>query len=473
MKLNQLTLTQALTGIKKKKFSSQELVQACLDRIKATDKQLNVFVSLNDQAMAEAKAADKLIAQDKQAFERQPLLGIPYALKDNFCSLDMRTTASSKVLDQFKPSYDATVVAKLRQAGTIILGKTNMDAWAHGSSTETSDYGPTRNPWNTDHLPGGSSGGSAAAVAADQCIFAIGSETAGSIRQPAAWCGVTGFKPTYGRVSRYGVVSMASSTDSPGPLTKTVADSALITQLIAGQDYRDGTSSPRPVDIDLSGLDKASLKGKVIGVPTEYLLEEMNQDALKLVKQAISQLETLGAKIKEISLIDPKYAIGVYTIVQRSEVSSNLSRYQQVRYGTSREVFGSEAKRRIMLGTFALSSGYYDQYYNKAQQVRSLIIQDLDKAFESVDLIVGPVSPTPAQKLGASEGQAMYGEMQDILVEASSVAGLTGASVNCGFVDGLPIGLQITGPQFAEQAVLEAAHVYQENTEYHLEKPGL
>lgn len=473
MKLNQLTITQALAGLKSKKFTSVELTKACLDQIERTDSKINAFIAINPEAFKEAKQADAKIAADPKAFESEPLLGIPYALKDNFCSANLRTSASSKVLDKFVPSYDSTVVAKLRSAGAIILGKTNMDAWAHGSSTETSDYGPTKNPWNIEHLPGGSSGGSAAAVASDECIFAIGSETAGSIRQPAAWCGVSGFKPTYGRVSRYGVVAMASSTDSPGPLTKTIEDALIVTQVIAGHDSFDGTSSPKAVDLSLSRLSKASVKGMKIGVPREYLLDGMNPDALKLVRQAIDKFKQLGAEIIDLSLIDPKYAIGVYTIVQRSEVSSNLARYQQVRYGSSRDDLGMEAKRRIMLGTFALSSGYYDQYYNKAQKVRSLIINDFAKAFEQVDLIVGPVSPTPALKLGASDGQAMFGEMEDILVEASSVAGLCSASVNCGFVDGLPIGLQITGAQFAEQKVLEAAHVYQVNTDFHTKKPTI
>lgn len=473
MKLNQLTLHQALDGLQKGTFSSVELTQACLAEIERLNPSLNIYLTLNEHVLDEAKAADELIKKDSAIFKTKPLLGIPYALKDNFLSKGLRTTASSKVLESYLPPYDATVVAKLKAAGALILGKTNMDAWAHGSSTETSDFGPTLNPWDTSKLPGGSSGGSAAAVIADTCIFAIGSETAGSIRQPAAWCGITGFKPTYGRVSRYGVVAMASSTDSPGPMTKDTLDAALITKIIAGQDDYDGTSSPRPVEINIDALQNSSVKGLTIGVPKEYLLEDMDQEVLAVVKNAIADLEKAGATIKEISLMDPHHSISVYTIVQRSEVSSNLSRYQGIRYGNTRDAFGDEAKRRIMLGTFALSAGYYDQYYNKAQKVRTLIVKDFEAAFNEVDLIVGPVTPSVALPVGVSEGADMFGELQDILVEASSIAGLTSASVPCGFVKGLPVGLQLTGAQFEEQKVLEAANSYQQITDWHTKRPQL
>ncbi len=473
MKLNQLTLQQALQGLKAHKFTSTQLTQACLDHIKKTDSDLKTFLTLNPQALEEAKLADEEIAKNPKAFDAKPLLGIPIAIKDNFLTTDLRTTASSKVLDNYIPQYESTVTKKIKQAGAIILGKTNMDAWAHGSSTETSDYGPSKNPHNLEHLPGGSSGGSAAAVVANQCIVALGSETAGSIRQPAAWCGATGFKPTYGRVSRYGVVSMASSTDSPGPIAKNVYDAALITQIIAGKDRYDSTTSTKPIDIDPTKLDKASLKGKRIGLPKEYLLKQMDPQVKQLIIEAAEVFKTLGATVEEISMLDPKYSIGVYTIVQRSEVSSNLGRYDGIRYGKDRSNFGDEAKKRIMLGTFALSSGYYDQYYNKAQKVRSLIIQDFEKTFKKYDLIIGPVSPGPALKVGASLDQPMFGEMEDILVEASSVAGLTGLSVPCGLVDNLPIGLQITGPQFAEQQVLEAGYLYQQATDHHKHIPKI
>lgn len=455
--LNKLTLTQAQEGLRSRKFTSVQLVQACLDQIKKLNPKINAFLAINEKALDEAKKADV----------RKPLGGIPITVKDNFLTIGLPTTASSKVLEGYMPQYESTVTTKLKNAGAIIIGKTNMDAWAHGSSTETSDFGPTLNPWNTGHLPGGSSGGSAAAVAADMCIAAIGSETAGSVRQPAAWCGVTGFKPTYGRVSRYGVIAMASSTDSPGPITKTVEDAALLAQIIAGQDPYDATSSPKPVpNLALSTKHLAPLR---IGLAKEYLVGQSRPAVLEAAKQ----FEKLGAKVEEISLLDPKYSIGVYTIVQRSEVSSNLARYDGIRYGHDRSFFGDEAKRRIMLGTYALSSGYYDQYYNKAQKVRTLIIKDFDQAFKNFDLIIGPTSPGPALKVGASIDSPMFGELQDMLLEPSSIAGLASISVPCGFVDGLPIGLQITGPQFAEQLVLQAAFSYQQATDWHVRKPQL
>ena len=443
--LNNLSLTEALDGLKKKKFSSLELVQDCLNQIDKVDPGIHAFLHINKDAQNEAKTVDV----------SKPLGGIPIAVKDNFLTLGLPTTASSRVLEGYMPDYESTVTGKLKQAGAVIIGKTNMDAWAHGSSTESSDYGVTRNPRNPDYLPGGSSGASAAAVAADMCTAAIGSETAGSIRQPAAWCGVVGFKPTYGRVSRYGVIAMASSTDSPGPLTKTVEDAALITRIIAGRDQYDATTSPLPVPDYLSPL-KSSLK---IGIPKEYM-EVMQPEAKELVLKAAKRLEELGHLVEETSLIHPKYSIGVYTIVQRSEVSSNLARYDGIRYGHDRSYFGEEAKRRIMLGTYALSSGYYDQYYNRAQKVRTLIIQDFHKAFHKYDLLIDPASPGPALKIGSTAGDPMFGEMQDILVEPSSIAGLTGISLPCGVVNGLPVSFGLIGPQFAENLVLQVAHQY-------------
>ncbi|TSC87316.1 MAG: glutamyl-tRNA(Gln) and/or aspartyl-tRNA(Asn) amidotransferase subunit A [Microgenomates group bacterium Gr01-1014_16] len=446
--LNKLSLTQALDGLKKKKFSSAELVQTCLDQIAKVDPKIHAFLHINQNAIQEAKTADI----------SKPLGGIPLAVKDNFLTVGLPTTASSKVLDGYLPHYESTVTRKLKEDGAIIIGKSNMDAWAHGSSTETSDYGVTRNPRNPDYLPGGSSGGSAAAVAADMCTAAIGSETAGSIRQPAAWCGVIGFKPTYGRVSRYGVVAMASSTDSPGPITKTVEDTAILTQIIAGHDPLDATSSPILVPDYFKNL-KLKNKNLHIGIPKEYM-EVMQPQAKELVLKAARKLEELGHFVEETSLIHPKYSIGVYTIIQRSEVSSNLARYDGIRYGHDRSHFGEEAKRRIMLGTYALSSGYYDQYYIRAQKVRTLIIQDFHKAFHKYDLLIDPASPGPALKVGATADDPMFGEMQDILVEPSSIAGLTGISVPCGLVNGLPISFGVIGPQFAEELVLQVAYQY-------------
>jgi aspartyl-tRNA(Asn)/glutamyl-tRNA(Gln) amidotransferase subunit A len=459
--INKLTLQQALAGLRSKKFSSAELVHSCLDQIKLYDNIIHAFLHINEKALDQAKKADL----------SKPLGGIPIAIKDNFLTVGLPTTASSKVIEGYLPQYESTVTKKLIAAGAIIIGKTNMDAWAHGSSTETSQFGPTLNPWNTDHLPGGSSGGSAAAVAADMCIAAIGSETAGSIRQPAAWCGVTGFKPTYGRVSRYGVIAMASSTDSPGPITKTAEDSAYIAQIIAGHDPYDATTSPSQVpNLQPTAINIKKLR---IGLPKQYLLSAMRPEVKKIITDAAHDFEKMGATVEEISLIDPKYSIGVYTIVQRSEVSSNLARFDGIRFGQSRKEFGEEAKRRIMLGTYALSSGYYDQYYTKAQKVRTLIINDFATAFKKVDLIIGPTSPGPALKVGASKNQPMFGEMEDVLVEPSSIAGLTGINVPAGFVDGLPIGLQIIGPQFGEKIVLDTAHAYQQVTSWHYEKPHL
>ncbi|MBI2009820.1 MAG: Asp-tRNA(Asn)/Glu-tRNA(Gln) amidotransferase subunit GatA [Candidatus Chisholmbacteria bacterium] len=466
MSLNKLTLTQAIKNLQAKKCSAFELVKACLDQINRYDSKIHAFLELNQDALKEAKLAD-----NQRRDNSSPLLGIPIAIKDNFLTQNLPTTAASKVLEGYLPQYESTVTRKLKEAGAIIIGKTNMDAWAHGSSTESSDFGPTLNPWNTQFLPGGSSGGSTAAVAADMCIAAIGSETAGSIRLPAAWCGVTGFKPTYGRVSRYGVIAMASSTDSPGPIAKTVEDCAFLTQIIGGFDPYDATSSSNPVP--LLTLSKAKVKTKLkIGLPKEYL-EAMNQETKALVHEAIKVLQNQGHVIEPTSLISPKYAIGVYTIVQRSEVSSNLSRYDGIRYGQDRTKFGEEAIRRIMLGTFALSSGYYDQYYSKAQKVRTLIIEDFNQAFKKFDLIINPPSPGPALKIGASKNEPLFGEMQDMLVEPSSVAGLTGVSLPGGFVDGLPFGFGFVGPQFSEDKVLNIAHQYQQATDWHLRKPQL
>lgn len=473
MKLNVLNIKAAKEGLKKKEFSSVELTRACLEQIKATDEKLNAFVTLTEkEALEQAEKADKELSNGTTL----PLLGIPIAIKDNFSTKGIRTTASSKVLDDYIPPYDATVVKKLKDAGMILLGKTNMDAWAHGSSTETSDYGATKNPWNVNCLPGGSSGGSAAAVASDQCIAAIGSETAGSIRQPASWCGVVGLKPTYGRVSRYGVIAMGSSLDSPGPIAKTVEDSALILNVLAGSDEFDATTSLLPALDYTKGLKK-DIKNLKIGISDEYFIKGINTEVENGVKNAIKTLQNLGAKIENIKLFDPKYAIDVYTIIQRSEVSSNLARYDGIRYGNGREFFAEEAKRRIMFGTYALSAGYYDQYYNKAQQVRTVIIKDFQKAFQKVDVIIAPTSPSLALPLGATKDSVMFGEIADVLVEPSSIAGLAGINVPVGFSEsGLPIGMQIIGPQFSEELVISVANSYEQNTqnkEWRKKKPNI
>ncbi|MGI5826765.1 MAG: amidase, partial [Patescibacteria group bacterium] len=373
MDLHRLTITEARDKLKAKEITAEELVKDCLARIKSLDEQVKAYVTVDEQ-----EVLNQVSALDEGEREDQPLWGIPIAVKDNFLTCGLRTTASSKVLEDFSPVYESTVTQRLKNAGAIILGKTNMDAWAHGSSTETSQFFTTHNPWDLNRLPGGSSGGSGAAVAADMAIGSIGSETAGSIRQPAAWCGVTGLKPTYGVVSRYGVIAMASSTDSPGPMTKNAKDARVIFDIIRGRDPHDATSVefiPPPIK-DLSQI--------TIGVPKEYFLSEIEEEVKQKVLEAIKVYERLGLKTVEVSLLDPRISISVYTIVQRSEVSSNLGRYDGVRYGNGRTSFGDEAKRRIMLGTYTLSSGYYDAYYLRAEKVRTLILEDFDRVFKEV-----------------------------------------------------------------------------------------
>lgn len=462
--LFKLTLKEAREGLLSKKFTAVELTQSCLDRLKSVDKKLNSFVTITEEdALKQAQSADITL----------PLGGIPISVKDNYLTAGVRTTASSRVLDEYKAHYDATAISKLKTAGAIIIGKTNMDAWAHGSSTETSDYGPTLNPWNTDHLPGGSSGGSAASVAADETIISIGSETAGSIRQPASWCGVVGFKPTYGRVSRFGVIAMKSSTDSPGPICKTVDDAASLLEIMSGSDVHDATSIDEApwVRPEL----RQNLNGLKIGLPTCYFPQVTQPEVRDAVLNAVETLKKLRAEVIELTdVLDPKYSIAVYTILQRSEVSSNLARFDGIRFGHDRSYFGQEAKRRIMLGTYSLSAGYYDAFYLKAQKVRTLICRDFDNQFKKVDAIIGPVSPTTALKRGATEGQSMFGEIQDMLVEPSSIAGLPGISVPCGFDKiGLPIGLQIITPQRREDLVYQIAKLFEDNTDYHLKRPQL
>ena len=481
-KFNELTISEAQKKIIKGEISCRELVLDCLAKIKQTDKEIKAFVTLNsEKALSMADEEDKRLAflkdtkQIGNLFRDYPLLGIPVAVKDNFSTKGLLTTASAKVLENYKPVFDASVVKKISDAGAIILGKTNMDAWAHGSSTEFSDFFTTKNPWNFARLAGGSSGGSAAAVAANMTIAAIGSETAGSIRQPACWCGVVGMKPTYGRVSRYGVIAMASSTDSPGPITKSVFDAALMLGVIAGKDEADATSSPNLVPDYLAGLgEENTLKGIKIGVAKQYFLKGIDREVEKNTYQAIKILEEAGAQVKEISLLDPKYAVAVYTVIQRSEVSSNLGRYDGIRFGHDRSHFKDEAKRRIMLGTYSLSAGYYDQYYKKAQKVRTLIGQDFEKAFKGVDLIIGPTSPCPALSIGATKEASMFGEMQDILLEASSVAGLPAISLPSGFSpEGLPTGIQIIGPSFSEEQIFKTAFIYEKVARWQERKPNL
>ncbi len=450
--LNKLTLSQALDKLKHKKISLKDLYQDIMQSIESKNEELNVYLSLADDPLS--------IAEDQA---EQALAGLPIAAKDNFCTQDLPTTAASLILEGFMSPYESTVTKNLKEAGAAILGKTNMDAWAHGSSTETSAFGRTLNPRNPQHLPGGSSGGSAAAVAADMTLAAIGSETAGSVRQPSAWCGTVGLKPTYGRVSRYGVIAMASSTDSPGPITKTVEDAAILFNIMAGHDPKDATSSPKKVP-DLTKALNQDLNDLKIGVL--YLDLEGLSQIKPIYEKQIKVLENLGAKVELAQAFDPHYAVGVYTVVQRGEVSSNLARFDGIRYGTDRSYFGDEAKRRIMLGTFTLSKGYADQYYNLAQKVRTLFIQDFEKLFEKYDVLVAPTSPGYAKKVGATEGEAMFGELEDLLLEASSVAGLPGINVPC-YRDektNLSLGLNIMAPMFREDLMVRVADAFEKNT---------
>lgn len=468
MNLHDLTITSATDMLKKREISSAELTKMYLEQIEKLEPMLNAFVTITkEKAMEQAEQADKLLTEGRDA----PLLGIPFSIKDNFSTKGIRTTASSKVLDNYIPPYSATVAEKLEKAGIVLLGKTNMDAWAHGSSTETSDYGVTHNPWNLDRLPGGSSGGAAASIASDEVLGAIGSETAGSIRLPASWCGVVGLKPTYGRISRYGVIAMASSTDSPGPITKTVSDAALVLEILAGKDSKDATTGNQQAKPYTKLLTEK--RTMTIGIADDYF-NGIDSEIAQKVMEALDVLKKQGHTIKTIELFDPKYAIDVYTILQRSEVSSNLARMDGIRFGNDRSFFRDEAERRIMLGTFALSSGYYDAYYKKTQKVRTLIIEDFKKAFESVDVIIGPTTPTTALPLGATKDNPMFGELMDVLVEPSSIAGLPGINMPVGFSkEKLPIGMQIMGKQFDEETILNLAYQYEKETNWRKEKPNL
>ena len=463
--LHELTIKEVLDGYTNKDFTCVDLVKHFLNRIEKYNSKLNIYLALNEKVIEEAIKIDKEIAEKGIT---RPLLGIPFAVKDNFLTIGIKTTAGSNILRGYNSQYESTVIEKIKATGAIILGKTNMDSFAHGSSTETSDYGTTLNPWNPEKLPGGSSGGSAAAISAQLATVALGSETAGSIRQPSAWCGVTGLKPTYGRVSRYGVIAMASSTDSPGPIGRSVEDCATVLEIISGKDSLDATTSPLPRESYTKNLEVPDLRGVRIGIVKEYLLSNMRDDLKNLILNAADKFRLLGATVDEVSLMDPKYAIGVYTVIQRSEVSSNLARFDGTRFGGTRDLFCEETKRRIMLGTYTLSAGYYDAFYKKAQAVRTKIVSEFAEVFKTYDAVIGAVSPSPALSVGATKNQPMFGEMEDVLLEPSSIAGLTSVSLPCGFVDRLPIGLQITSNQLKESTVIKIADCYQRHTEFQL-----
>jgi aspartyl-tRNA(Asn)/glutamyl-tRNA(Gln) amidotransferase subunit A len=482
------TLADLAEALRRKELSSLEVTRWYLERIEASQPQLNAFISVTaESALAEAKAADKALAKaNGKGRGRKALLGVPIAHKDIFCTAGVRTTCGSRMLDNFVAPYDATVVAKLRAAGVVMLGKANMDEFAMGSSNETSYHGPVRNPWKLDQVPGGSSGGSAAAVAARLAPAATATDTGGSIRQPAALCGITGIKPTYGRVSRYGMIAFASSLDQGGVVAQSAQDAALVLKEMAGFDPADSTSVDRPVPDYPAELDKP-LTGLKIGLLKEFF-EGLDPRNERLIRDALAVYEKLGATLREVSLPSLPLSVPAYYVVAPAEASSNLARYDGVRYGyrcespkdlldlykrSRGEGFGAEVKRRIMTGTYVLSAGYFDAYYLKAQRVRALINGDFMRAFEQVDVLMGPTTPTPAFALGAKTADPVTMYLNDIYTIGANLAGVPAMSIPCGFLDGLPMGLQIAGPHFSEARLLNVAHRYQLETDWHRRVPEL
>ncbi len=479
MSLHTLTLHKLREKLRRGEVSARQVTQAMLDRIAAVDDRVRAYLWLNpDDALAQADAADV----------NKPLGGIPVAIKDVLNVDSQPCTCASTILKGYTAAYDAFVVRRLREAGAVLLGRTNMDEFAMGSSTENSAWGVTRNPWDLERIPGGSSGGSAAAVAADEAIVALGSDTGGSIRQPAALCGCLGLKPTYGRVSRYGLVAFASSLDQIGPFTKDARDAAIMLGVLAGHDPRDSTSVPAPVPDYLAALEKG-VKGLRLGMPKEYFIPGMDREVEAAVRAAVAALAERGAEVVEVSLPHTDYAVAVYYLVATAEASANLARYDGVRYGlrvpgtdpiemygkTRGQGFGPEVKRRIILGTYALSAGYYDAYYLRAQKVRTLIRQDFEKVFEKCDVIVTPTSPTPAFKAGAKTDDPLQMYLSDIFTISCNLAGNCGVSIPCGFTSApkLPIGLQILGKAMDEATILQVAHAYEQATDWHKQRPNL
>jgi aspartyl-tRNA(Asn)/glutamyl-tRNA(Gln) amidotransferase subunit A len=484
--LYDLTITEAHRLLKNKEISSRELTRAVLDRIAMVDIRLGAFLTVTaDQALDQAAAADRSIASGKGG----PLTGIPIALKDVLCTRGVRTTCGSKILGNFIPPYDATVVERLKKEGAVIVGKLNMDEFAMGSSTENSGFQITHNPWDLSRIPGGSSGGSAAAVAAGLCLGALGSDTGGSIRQPAAHCGVVGIKPTYGRVSRYGLVAYASSLDQIGPLGRSVTDVAHLLNAIAGHDPADSTSAPKAAPDFTAALGR-EIQGLRIGIPAEYSASEgLDPEVAAAVEAAVATLESLGAERVSISLPHTRYAVAVYYVIAPCEASSNLARYDAVKYGlradgpadlmqmyrcTRSQGFGAEVQRRIIIGTYCLSAGYYDAYYGKASQVRTLIVEDFRKAFAACDVIVCPTAPTPAFKIGEKVDDPLTMYLSDIFTISANLAGVPAMSIPCGFSSsGLPIGLQLIGKHFDEEMILRVGHAFEQATEYHNKRPKI
>jgi aspartyl-tRNA(Asn)/glutamyl-tRNA(Gln) amidotransferase subunit A len=476
-----LCIKEAITLISKKEILPVELVESIFQRVDSVEEKIRAYVTIDREgALSKARKG-----RDEAGKGR--LFGVPIAIKDNICTKGVRTTCSSRILEGFIPPYESTVTSRLIDEGYILTGKTNLDEFAMGSSTENSAFFVTCNPWDRERVPGGSSGGSAAAVAADECIAALGSDTGGSIRQPAAFCGVVGLKPTYGRVSRYGLVAFASSLDQIGPLTKNVEDSAILLNIIGGHDQYDSTSVAMSLP-DFTSMLGNEIRGLKIGVPREYFIEGVDREVEDAVKDAIKRLESLGAISLEISLPHTEYAVATYYILATSEASSNLARYDGVKYGlrvdgdslidmymnTRQHGFGAEVKRRIILGTYALSSGYYEAYYRKAQQVRTLIRQDFEHAFKEVDVIITPTTPTPAFRIGEKSTDPLQMYLSDIFTIPVNLAGVPAISVPCGFSgDNLPIGLQIIGRHFDEETILRVAYAYEQDTEWHKRRPNL
>ncbi|RLC72096.1 MAG: Asp-tRNA(Asn)/Glu-tRNA(Gln) amidotransferase GatCAB subunit A [Chloroflexi bacterium] len=484
MELCYLTAHEAQELLRKRELSSVELTQEVLKRIERVEEKLKAFVTVTaDLALEQARQADEHLRQNGVAL----LFGIPAAIKDNICTKGVRTTCSSRILENFVPPYDATVIEKLKGQGLVMVGKGNMDEFAMGSSTENSAFFPTHNPWDLERVPGGSSGGPAAAVAAGEAIYALGSDTGGSIRQPASFCSIVGLKPTYGLVSRYGLVAFASSLDQIGPMTRDVTDCALVLQAIAGHDPRDSTSAPRSLP-DYTKALIPEVGGLCIGLPEEYLAEGVEEGVRQTIYSAVSKLEELGAKVETLSLPHTRYALACYYLIAPSEASANLARYDGVKYGysaldaesmwqamelTKQRGFGPEVKRRIMLGTYALSAGYYDAYYLRAQKVRTLIKRELDQAFERFDVLVTPTSPTVPFKLGEKVEDPLKMYLSDVCTIPVNIAGVPAISVPAGFVDGLPVGMQLIGPAFSEELLLRCAFAYEQATEWHKHRPPI
>ncbi len=470
-------ISELIAKLKSKEISAVQLTESYVKNIEEKDSKLNSFVTKTfDQACEDAKKVDELIASSsnlRELFTERPLLGIPFALKDIFSTKDIETTAASNILKGYVPPYDATVVRKIKGAGAIILGKLNCDAFAHGATGENSDFGPTLNPYDLTRVAGGSSSGSGASVAADLTVVATGTDTGGSLRNPASFTNTVAIKPTYGRVSRYGIIAMASSLDSVGHITKTVEDAAQVLQVTAGFDPNDATSSKEETPNYLENI-KSGIKGLKIGVPKEYLSEKIDPEILQITKDAIGKFKELGADIKEITLPHSEYAIAVYYIITPSEISSNLGRFDGIRFGYNRDKFGDEAKRRIMLGTYTLSAGFYDAYYLKAQKVRTLIIQDFKNAFKGVDIILGPVSPVLPPRVGENVNDPLKMYLMDILTAPVNLAGLPALSVPAGFSkENLPVGIQLIGDHFTEDKLFRAGYAFEQETKFGERRSGI